>query len=43
MQKITPLIILGMFVIAAIVIIQGLNRADELAHPKKVEHTTPSR
>jgi len=41
MQKFTPLIILAMFVVAAIVIIQGLNKADELAHPKKVERTSP--
>jgi len=41
MQKYTPLIILAMFVVAAIVIIKGLNTANELAHPKKVEQTTP--
>ncbi len=34
MQKYTPLIILAMFVVAAFVIIQGLNTADRLAHPK---------
>ncbi len=41
MQKYTPLIILAMFVVAAIVIMQGLERAHDLAHPKKVERTTP--
>jgi len=41
MQKLAPLIILAMFVIAAVVIIQGLNTADELAHPKKVHQPTP--
>ncbi len=37
MQKYTPLIILAMFLAAAVVIIAGLNKADSLAHPKKVE------
>jgi len=41
MQKYAPLIILAMFVVAAIVILKGMNTADELAHPKKVEQTTP--
>ncbi len=41
MQKFTPLIILAMFVIAAFVIMQGLNKAHDLAHPKKVEQTAP--
>ena len=41
MQKYAPLIILGMFVIAAIVIIKGLNHADTLAHPKKEQRAMP--
>jgi hypothetical protein len=41
MQKFAPLIILALFVVAAIVIVQGLNKADELAHPKKTERPTP--
>lgn len=41
MQKITPLIVLAMFAVAAIVIVQGMNKADALAHPKKAEHPMP--
>jgi len=40
-EKITPLIVLALFVLASIVIIQGLNRAEALAHPKKVEQPKP--
>ena len=42
MQKYTPLIILAMFAIAAVVILQGLNQADALAHPSAATHATPS-
>jgi len=41
LEKYTPLIVLALFVLASIVIIQGLNRAEALAHPKKVERSTP--
>ena len=33
-QKFAPLIILALFAIGTIFIIQGLNRASEMAHPK---------
>jgi hypothetical protein len=41
MQKYTPLIILAMFVVAAVVIIQGLNTADDLVHPPKTQKANP--
>ena len=41
LEKLTPLIILALFVAATLAIMQGLNRAHDLAHPKKMEKTTP--
>lgn len=37
LKKFTPLIILGMFLIAGWFMIIGMNQATELAHPTKVE------
>jgi hypothetical protein len=37
LEKLTPLIVLALFAVAAVVIIQGLNTAQELAHPKTTE------
>jgi hypothetical protein len=39
--KLTPLIILALFAVAAYFITIGMNQADELVHPKKTERTTP--
>ena len=39
LEKLTPLIVLAMFAIAAVVIIQGLNTAQELAHPKTTQQS----
>ncbi len=41
LQKLTPLIILGLFVVAGYFIVQGMEEADALAHPKKAARTTP--
>lgn len=36
-KKLTPLIVLGMFVLAAYFILQGMNHAIDLSKPQKVE------
>jgi len=36
-KKFTPLIILGMFIVALYFMVQGMKQANELAHPTKIE------
>jgi hypothetical protein len=36
-QKFTPLIILGLFILGTIFVIWGMEKASKLANPKKVE------